>query len=147
MKKPLKVLSSTALAAVFTATSLVPVAAASETAESVTFDLVVLEKDGNYYEIDKSEYYAEKLLGTEFAPFKIVKSSEGKYYKKDDFYSYKLITSTITEAFQELDVDKKALDLGKTGKVVIDEKTGEVSYVLDEQPEDRLNETFFYNVA
>ena len=106
LKKPLKVLSASALATALMASSLVPSAVvhADET-KDVNFSVVVLEKDGNFFEIDKDVYFNEKLVGTKFAPFTIVKSSEGKYYKKDDFYNYKLLSDNLTEAFAALDED------------------------------------------
>jgi len=150
MKKPFNVLSKASMIAAITASSIIPVAvsAAEVEQQAVDLEMVLLEKDGKYFEISVEEYLSEKSFGTGFEPVKLVQSSEGKYYKLDDYLSYKaFINGEITETFADLDEDNKEVVLERVGKVVIDEKTGEVSYVLDEQPEDRLNETFFYNVA
>lgn len=147
MKKPFKVMSGISMAALFTVSSIVPVAASENPQEAVVLENFVLEKDGNYYSINPNQYTDFKTLGVDFAPLVLAQSNEGKLAKINDYSDYKTLTSTVDEAFKELEKANLTFEVEKIGKVVVDESTGNVEYILDEQPEDRLNETFFYNVA
>ena len=117
LKEPLKVLSTAGLATVFAASSIIPVAAVEAPAEKVTFEEVVLVHEDKPFELFKRDYF-----------------------------DYKGMFGDET-VFQELDADDLAITFDKVGYVEINEETGEVKYIWDDQSEDRLNETFFYNVA
>lgn len=148
MNKPYNVISKAAMIAAISASTIVPVAVSAAETTTVDLEMVLLEKDGNYFEISLREYLSESSFGTKFEPVKLVQSTEGKYYYLTDYLSYKsFVNGEIEATFEDLEEDEKAIELEKIGKVVIDQETGDVSYVLDEQPEDRLNETFFYNFA
>lgn len=151
MKKPFKVLSAMSLAGVFAASSIVPVAAA-EAEVNMTIEKVYLENDSKLYEAQYEDYNDASLDGVNF--------SEVAISVADDVYSLEDFNEASMEAEAEGDTS-----LANILTILLDrdyyeplkdfEVNGTFDYIededqwgyIDEQPEDRLNETFFYNVA
>lgn len=134
------------MAALFTASTLVPVATVSADvpAAKEVKNAVFVDGKGNILTLDILDYADEFIFLKD-----IVKSEQFQYVQADNGLFYDLLDyadefgtngKDVAAAFAALD----PIDLA-------DAKEGKVEDGLvvakDEQPEDRLNETFFYNVA
>lgn len=143
MKKPLKVLSSTALAAALMSSSLVPAAVmAAEDQQEVNLDAVVLENDGKFYTAEL-ESYVEASTEQFSMSEKFVQVGE-KYFTVEDFIEAQVEAGNLDDTAKLLQDSYKPVSVNIDGKLIAED--GKWIY-QDEQPEDRLNETFFYNVA
>lgn len=145
MNKPFKVLSATSLATVMAASALIPVASvsANEIQELDVAEFAIV-KDGKILKVSADEYNETLLIqgfAEEATAFGL---TNDKYYEANDYNEALLILGTEEEALADLDNSDLELDLP-----TVDAYLDEEGYfqAKDEQPEDRLNETFFYNVA
>lgn len=142
LKKPLKVLSTAGLATVFATSALVPVAAAEQPVEQnleVTEYAVV--KDGKILTVSV-EAYGDYLVESDVEEVQAY-GVDGKYFNVEDFGDFLVEYGTVEATVEALEKAGKALTEEVVDGEIID---GEI-VAKDEQPEDRLNETFFYNVA
>lgn len=147
MKKPLKVLSAGALATVFAASALTPVAAA--TVEDNKVDQYVLQ-DVVFHDGDKLAKIPFSLYTKELA-FKTIDDQVAYVmYPNGEMYDLALYTKELAFNNNDAKATYEALKDNAIEEEVyegyIDDK-GKVRAKADEQPEDRLNETFFYNAA
>ncbi|KFL42825.1 hypothetical protein CH76_10270 [Lysinibacillus sp. BF-4] len=144
MTKPFKTLSTAALAAVFASSALVPVASAEAPAAAASVEKVVVEQDGKLIEITQKEYIDLFLAGKE-PKVKFITLNDEKTYTVEQY----------TDAFlsNSLDNDKALEQLSEKATAVTPENVlpGKVNedgqIVADETPEEKVNETFFYNLA
>lgn len=143
MKKPLKVLSSTALAAALMSSSLVPAAVmAAEDQQQVSLDAVVLENDGKLYTAELGNYIEAST--EQFSMSEKYVQVGDKYFTVEDFIEAQVEAGSLDETAKLLQDSYKPVSLDIAGQFIAED--GNWIY-QDEQPEDRLNETFFYNVA
>ena len=148
LKKPIKVLSSTALASVLAATTLVPVVSA-EAPQDVPADAkiladVLVEVDGKVLSLDLRTY--QSALSQNYVSskqIKYVRAKEGSTYPLRAYQSARGQTNSIPEALEYLYLKGFQVDLKDIPNGIVED--GKI--IPDEQPEDRLNETFFYNAA
>ena len=149
MKKPIKVLSAASLAAVFSATAIVPVAAqAAEQPVNLT-EQVILEVEGKLVAVSLQDFKAAKTAKLDWAKNENIKSvvtSEGEVYKLEDFKAAKTAAKGDPVKTLEILQDEKLQQDTEYSEAEVSEEDGSL-IIADEQPEDRLNETFFYNVA
>lgn len=149
MKKPIKVLSAASLAAVFTATAIVPVAAqAAEQPVNLT-EQVILEVEGKLVAVSLQDFKDAKTVELDWAKNENIKSvvtSEGEVYKLKDFKDAKTVAENDPVKTLEILQDEKLQQDTEYSEAEVSEEDGSL-IIADEQPEDRLNETFFYNVA
>jgi len=145
MKKPMKTLSTAALATLFATTAIVPVAAADTPAEAqYEIEHVVLDNEGKNYTVSLADF--NEAVG-ENVEMKVAHVKvNGKYYTLADFNEAVGESDSLEEALKSLEESYDEVDLNVDGTFDFDEETGDWVY-QDAQPEDRLNETFFYNVA
>ena len=146
MAKPYNVISKTAMIAALTASSLMPAAVqASEVKDVATTieDTIFTYDDKEFLSIPFDEY-REAVSADVISPegYKYIKADNGKYYSFEDYREAVSAFDTLEEAFNVL--EPVNLDAVKEGMIDVDSKK---VVAKDEQPEDRLNETFFYNVA
>ena len=146
MKKPLNVLSKTALAAVFASSAIIPTAVqAAETPVEYTLNEVVLEKSDKLYVAELPDYLEANTEGFEMFPA-YVKAGD-KYYKMANYVEAAVeVNNNMTEAASMLNKYYDPVELEFNGVLDVNED-GWYFKDHDEQPEDRLNETFFYNFA
>lgn len=106
MKKPYKVLSATALAAVLATSSFVPVIAQAATANEVSD--VIVTKDSVNYKMTQAQY--SQLLDANKNPGTVtfVKSSTGKTYTLAQYSNAIDAAATVDEALTQLDQNATA---------------------------------------
>lgn len=145
MKKNIKKISATSLAAVLASTALVPVASAAEVNEvEKSVQQLVIVQDGKNVTIDTSVYADYLEEGINLGAVSYIISNNGNVYSLDVYADFLEEYPTLEETFEALQdkglsVENLELTEGKVedGKLVTE----------DEQPEDRLNETLIYNFA
>jgi len=149
MSKPLKVLSTAALASVFAASALVPTAVVEaaepqETVAAKTIENVIFKtKDGQLAYISLDLYMkAHSTIITEGPTY--IKGDNEVYYDLEDYMKAFSAGKDLEKTLAILHSKDKGLAIDK---VVEGKITDKEVVAKDEQPEDRLNETFFYNVA
>ena len=140
-----KKIMKTSLAAVLAASAIVPVASA-EAAQQFTFDKVVVAKDGKNLEISFDLF--NELLGdvVSTADLRYVTDNAGNHYDLALFNEY------LSE--YDGDFDKTITALAEA-KLAVTDVTVQEGVVNDkgelvgkgETPEEKVNETFFYNLA
>lgn len=144
MKKPLKVLSSSALVAALAVSSLTPVAvSANETTANYTVQDVVFQDGDMLAKILLTDYSEALVFGDVSDDPVHVIYPNGNMYKLED-YTEELTFSDDPQAVYEALAGKEVKQDVYEGYI---DEDGKVKAKVDEQPEDRLNETFFYNVA
>lgn len=145
MKKNIKAISATSLAAVLASTALVPVASAAEVNEvEKSVQQLVIVQDGKNITIDASVYADYLEEGINLGTISYIISNNGNIYALDVYADFLEEYPTLEETFEALQdkglsVENLELTEGKVedGKLVTE----------DEQSEDRLNETLVYNFA
>lgn len=147
MRKPFKVMTTTSMVAALAATSLVPVAVSADVKEDTVaknIENTVFSYDGKEnLEISFTDYRQASSAGLlDSKGLTYIKGDNGKYYLFSDYRQAYNFTENVEETFKILEpVELKNV---KAGEIDTDSKK---VVAKDEQPEDRLNETFFYNVA
>ena len=142
MKKSVKKISTTGLAAAFVVSAIVPVAAAETPATAV--QQVIVEVEGKLVQITMSEYI-ELFMGGKEPTVKYITLNNGETFSKEQY----------VEAFMGSDMDNDVAltvladdEEPATPNAPVAEgsvKDGEI--VIGDTPEENLNETFFYNLA
>ena len=147
MKKPLKVLSATALASVMMAGTLVPVAAAATPEQNNQYKIEnIVFKDGeNLAYLSVADYNMSVALNEVNDTVAYVTYPDGSTYPLEDYNMSYVLSETAEDVKKDLEENSQAVE-DKIYEGYIDDN-GKVRAKVDEQPEDRLNETFFYNVA
>jgi len=148
MKKPLKVLSATALASVMAVSTLTPVAAAEQPSKEANYEIkeFIFVDGEKLAKLSIDEYGLAHMLSEVKDEIKYITYNDDKTYTLDDYALEYMLNGQDAEAAKaELDSSYEAVSQ-KIYEGYIDED-GKVRVKADEQPEDRLNETFFYNVA
>ena len=150
MKKPLKVLSSAALATVFTASTLVPVAAAEAKVpvEATQLEDITLKTEDGKLAYISYEEYAEALTAKIVSVKGIthIGAADGSRYSYEDFSEALSAAKNVEKALELLYKSGSQDNDAEIYEGFFDEDN-KLQAKVDEQPEDRLNETFFYNVA
>ncbi|CEA01895.1 hypothetical protein BN1050_01061 [Metalysinibacillus saudimassiliensis] len=148
MAKKIKKFGATTLAAVLASSALVPAALAADPVQQQQVDEVVIVKDGKNITVTLDKYEAalraEIFTGSEV---KYVVSGE-KIYKLTD-YETALRSSdnnTPEEAIALLSKNDDKYAQKNLQTVEGEIKNGEL-VAKDETPEEKVNETFFYNLA
>ena len=145
MKKPFKVLTTSAMVAALAATSLIPVAAAQAEETLTISDVVFVSVEGPLAKVDMSTYnfaLGEKVVNPKDVTHILLSSGEA--------YPMSAYNFALGESEGN---NQKAIELLKanvdpiTDEVLPGEIQEDGTVTVGEQPEDRLNETFFYNVA
>lgn len=147
MKKPFKVLTSSALAATLAVSAITPaIVLADENAEEyVVQDVVFLDGD-KLAEIPFEDYSTALEFEEINDEVMFVRYPNGKTFKFEDYSTeFDFADYNPEETYKSLLANSEELT-DKIYEGYIDED-GKVRVKADEQPEDRLNETFFYNVA
>ena len=152
MNKPFKVLSSVALASVMSVSALTPVAAAENTQEQINVQEFIFENHEGYtVKVSLDMYNAAFDLGAiDTKNNKFVKGTDNQYYSIDKYNAAFDIAGTPEGAMKilaeknqhEIDVEEDKIYSAEFNK-----DTKQFDAIIDDQPEDRLNETFFYNFA
>lgn len=145
LKKPFNTLSKSAFAAVIASSALVPVAAQAAEATQPIEGVVVKTADGQFASLSFEKYQEALAVGILSAKdITHVVGNDNKNYTMEKYQEALAITGNLTAAMEKLeevnaeDKDSKVLEGEiKDGKVV----------VADETPEEKVNETFFYNLA
>ena len=143
MKKPFKTLSSATLAAVFAASAIVPVASA-EAATNKQIDEVVFSKDKELISLTAVEYndaFEAGLLANDTISH--IKVGD-KYFTAEQFNDAFEAQSNLEEAIKLLEEKATPAELKDVTQGTI--KDGQL-VGKDETPEEKVNETFFYNLA
>lgn len=144
MKKANKKVFATSMAAVLAASAIVPVASA-EAAESINVDQFVVLKDGKNITLDKAIFedaLVEGIVSTD--EVKYVKGTDSKVYDMALFNDFLVeADGNIDEAFKLLSKTSNSVDVPTVEGAIVD---GEL-VANDETPEEKVNETFFYNLA
>ena len=144
MTKPFKTLSTAALAAVFASSALVPVASAEAPAEAIAVEKVIVEQEGKLIEITMSEYVNLFLSGKE-PTVKFITLNDEKTYTVEQYADAFLANSLDNEKALEQLAEKAT---PTTPENVLPGKVDENNQIVaDETPEEKVNETFFYNLA
>ena len=146
LTKPYKLYSKASMAAILATAAIVPAATASAEAVQTDVAKVVFEQDGKTLSLPVKEYNKAKALGTldGTQEVKYVTDTKGNSYLASDYKkAFALNGKDKAEALNKLAADNKQQDLPNIteGKIV----DGKV--VSDETPEEKVNETFFYNLA
>lgn len=136
------------MAAVLASSALVPtmVAQAADTSV-VSVSEVVFEYQGQLLQLPLVEYLDAESLGDldGTQSVKYIKDNKGNVYNLVDYLdAYALNNNSAEEAFKELQADKKEVTLEQE---IADGKIVDGKVVADETPEEKVNETFFYNLA
>ena len=143
MKKPLNVLSKSAMAAVLASSALVPVAVQAAEAP-VSVDKILVEKDGKIFELSYDVFNELTGEGHEFKIVNVVVNN--KTFKVEDFNEAFGESETLAEATATLDAEElyHPVKVDVAGNVTAGENGPQFN---DETPEEKVNETFFYNLA
>lgn len=136
------------MAAVLASSALVPtmVAQAADT-QAVNVKEVVFEYQGKLLQLPLVEYLDAESLGEldGTQAVKYIKDNKGNAYNLIDYLdAYALNDNNVEAAFKELETEKKEVTLDQE---VTDGKIVDGKVVGDETPEEKVNETFFYNLA
>lgn len=134
MKKPINVLSTAALAAVFASSTLVPVAVQAAE-ETTTLDSVLVEKDGKVFELAYDLFLDFNADGEDF---NIVNVKVGdKTYAVEDFYDALADNDTLTETLESLTENYDATTVEVAGEVTVNDE-GAPSYNEGEGTEEEV---------
>lgn len=146
MNKPFKTLSTAALAAVFASSALVPVASAEVApAQAASLSKIIVEYNGQNVALTVSDY-SDLLDAGKINPatVKYVELSTGDKYTLDAY-------SEALDALSNVEDTAEYLAEKGTPSEVKDVKDGTIKdgeiQVEDGTPEEKVNETFFYNLA
>lgn len=146
MVKPYKVLSKASMAAVIAASAIVPAATASAADVQKEVEYVVFEKDGQLLKLTLDDYAVAYTLGkiNKTEQVKYVQDTKGTVYLLDDYaVAYTLTNKDVDKAFDRLAKENKEVKVDN----VADGKIVDGKVVGDETSEEKVNETFFYNLA
>lgn len=143
MKKPFNVLSKTTMAAFLATSALVP-AAVAHAEESVNIEEIIVAHEGKIYSVSFEDF---NEMMDEDASFEILQVKfGGKYYSFEDFSSAIDETTSLTETKNLL--EEYEYDFSEEYPVDgVVENNGQGPEFKDETPEEKVNETFFYNLA
>lgn len=148
--KNVKKTAITGLAALLATSAVVPAAVASADNSAVTaLKEVVLElTDGSKVQVDYEAYKAAKTAEIEWAEkakvIGTVGSDEATYAIKDFIEAKTAAEGDLAATLTLLAENKKPVEIKDVKKAEV--KDGEL-VVKDETPEEKVNETFFYNLA
>lgn len=144
MSKQGKKVTALSAAAVLAASAIVPVAATAAPAQAQEIDYVIFTTDsGKLASLPMEDYDLALGAGIVAVEPTHVQLTDGSVYDMDDFNLALGATNNLEEAI--------ALLIENGSKVTSEVKPGEINdgkvVIGDETPEEKVNETFFYNLA
>lgn len=148
--KNVKKTAMTGLAAVLATSAVVPaaVASAENTATTALKEVVLQLTDGSKVQVDYDAYKAAKTAEIEWAETAKVIGTVGSdkvtYDIKDFIEAKTAAEGDLAETLELLTKNKKPAELNDVKPAEV--KDGEL-VIKDETPEEKVNETFFYNLA
>lgn len=143
MAKPFKKLSATGLAAALVASSIVPAVSAETPAAAPAVQDVVVKQDGKLISISMDDY--STLLGAGKTPeIAFITLNNGETFDIEQFGDALGATLELNKALTYLADEATPATPENVLTGSVDEKG---NIVADQTPEEKVNETFFYNLA
>ena len=137
-------MSTASLAAVFAASAIVPVASA-EAAQALDIEKVVFTQDGNLVTLTYEDYLEALEAGVLKSELTHVQATDGKVYSYENYVEALEVSKNDPAA--ALGLLNKSGDEIKNPKLSEGQVDKDGNVVADETPEEKVNETFFYNLA
>jgi len=147
VKKPFKVMSAAGMIAVMASSTITPVMAAENPVSQGSIAEYAIIQNDQILKVSVNDY-DEALMELEdkVTKVQVYITNTGKAYLVKDFDEALMeANGNVSDAIKMLAEDEESLELTYAQKDSYINDDGK--FVYDEQPEDRLNETFFYNFA